>query len=334
MSAYLYQTKTLTEGETYQFSFDYAADADIADGTLMFAGLSAIADLALQTDVNALPNAVTADFAVVANESGTKTFELVAAAGQNALFLTNILTGAGTITFDNVSLKATTSITGEGYLENTTIYPINLSNVENQSSIFLWTYLPSGADFDSLTLRFGSSPTDYWFLTVYKNQQGNAFVNGWNLLQFEWSKASQIGSPDSSSISYVRVTWNYNGELQTGVHLNGINSILGTILAYEYYSKFLFRDAITGAFQETVTDDSNLINLDTESYNLLFNQVAYLAGQQQQGLDATFYDGNFFKNAYDQGIIKYKSMYKSEIQKPQSSYYQPSKPGYGRYLGR
>ena len=80
--------------------------------------------------------------------------------------------------------------------------------------------------------------------------------------------------------------------------INLVECILGTILEYEYYSKYLFRDAVTGAFQETVTDDSNLINLDTESYNLLFNLTTFLAVQQQQGLDAMFYDGNFFGQAY------------------------------------
>ena len=107
----------------------------------------------------------------------------------------------------------------------------------------------------------------------------------------------------------------------------------GTILSYEYYSKYLFRDAITGAFQETVTDNSNFINLDTESFNLMVYLVAYFAVQQQQGLDAMFYDGNFFLQQYQQGLARYKSMYKSELQKPQSSYYTMNKPGYTRYLG-
>lgn len=333
MSLYLYQAITLTPGETYQFSFDYVADASVTPGSLMFAGLGVVADLALKTDVNALPNASTANFAVIASESGTKTFELVAETGQNAIFLTNIL-GAGTVTFDNVSLKSTTSVIGDGYLENSTMSPLDLSAQENQSSFFFYTYLPSGEDFTSITLRVGSSASNYWFLTVYKNQAGNAFVNGWNQLQFDWEDMNTVGTPNSSAINYVRVSWNYNGELQTGVRLDSINSILGTIISYEYYSKYLFRSALTGAFQEKVTDDSNLINLDTESYNLLFNLTAFLSAQQQQGLDALFYDGNFFGQQYQEGLAKYKSMYKSEVQKPQSSYYKVNPPGYGRYLGR
>jgi len=105
-------------------------------------------------------------------------------------------------------------------------------------------------------------------------------------------------------------------------------------LSYEYYSKYLFRNASTGTFQETVLDDSDLINLDTDSYNLLTYQVLYQATQQQQGLDAVFYDGTFAKQQYDMGVLRYKAMYKSEVQKPQSVYYQMPRKGYGRYISR
>lgn len=237
---------------------------------------------------------------------------------------TNFAQGAGSLQFNTTA--------GTGYIENSTMGAINLSEVENQSSLFVWVYVPTGTNLTSVNLRWGSDSSNYWNSTVTLNQQGVSFVNGWNLCQFIWSSASVVGSPDSSSIEYARVSLAMTGT-NTGVLVNGLNSVLGTVLNYSYYSKYLFRDATTGAFQETVTDDSNLINLDTESYNLLFNQVAYLATQQQQGSDSA-YDGSFFKNAYDTGIIKYKSMYKSELQKPQSVYYQKPDTTYNRFLGR
>lgn len=238
---------------------------------------------------------------------------------------TNFAQGAGSLQFD-IGL-------GAGWLENSTMTAVDLSEVENQSSLFDWVSVPTGSDLTSVELRFGSSASDYWTLTVTQNQQGTAFVNGWNLEQFPWASMTVVGSPDSSSITYARITLNVTADM-TACLVNGLDSILGTILNYEYYSKYLFRDAITGAFQETVTDDSNLINLDTESFNLLFNQVAYLATQQQQGLDATFYDGNFFLGQYQQGVAHYKARYKSELQKPQSIYYYQPDTGYNRIIGR
>lgn len=224
---------------------------------------------------------------------------------------TNFAQGAGSLQFN--------ATTGAAYLENSTMTSVNLSTVVNQSFLFVWIYVPDADDLTSVNLRFGSSSTAYYSLTVTQNQS-TAFVDGWNLCEFPWVDTSTTGSPNSSAISYARVTLNLTASA-TGCLVNGLNSVLGSILSYSYYSKYLFRDAITGAFQETVTDDSNLINLDTESYNLLFNLVAFMAVQQQQGLDSSFYDGGFFKTEYADGLAKYKAMYKSEVQKPQSTYY-------------
>lgn len=238
---------------------------------------------------------------------------------------TNFAQGSGSLQFNITA--------GAGWLENTTMTAVDLSEVENQSSLFTWVRVPTGASLTSVELRWGSSATDYWVLTVTQNQQDTAFVNGFNLEEYVWSQATPVGTPDSTSITYARITLNVTATM-TGCLINGLSSILGTVLNYEYYSKYLFRDSTTGVYQETVTDDSNLINLDTESFNLLFNLVAYLATQQQQGLDASFYDGSFFKQAYDAGVIRYKSMYKSELQKPQSKYYQQPDTTYNRIIGR
>lgn len=238
---------------------------------------------------------------------------------------TNFAQGSGSLQFN--------ATIGAAYIENSTMSIVNLSNVENQSSLFTWVYIPTGSNLTSVDLRWGSDISDYWHLTVTLNQQGIAFVNGWNLCQFVWSSATKVGNPNSSAISYGRITLNLT-ETATGCLVNGMDSILGTIINYSYYSKYLFRSATTGAYQETVLDDSDLINLDTESFNLLFNQVAFLATQQQQGLDATFYDGNFFGQAYASGVQRYQSMYKSELQKPQGVYYKQPYTTYNRMLGR
>ncbi len=235
----------------------------------------------------------------------------------------NFVQGSGSLQFNTTA--------GAAYFENSTMSAQNLSAVENQAYMFVWVYVPTGASLTSVNLRWGSTSGDYWSSTVTTNQEGNAFVNGWNQCQFVWSTATVVGSPDSSAVDYARITLNTTATL-TGCLLNGLDCILGTILSYEYYSKYLFRDSITGAFQETVTDDSNLINLDTESYNLLTNYCIYLAAQQMQGQDSS-YDASFFKGEYDKCLARYQAMYKSEIQKPQSVYYYQPNKSYRGYIG-
>ncbi len=239
---------------------------------------------------------------------------------------TNYVNGAGSLQF-NVTAGAAT-------LANSTMSAVNLSNVAYQSSMFVWVYIPTGSSLTSVNLRWGSSSSNYYTSTVTQNQDAVAFVNGWNLCQFVWDNSTTtVGTPVNTAINYSQITLNVTASM-TGCLVNSLDCIMGTILNYSYYSKYMFRDAITGAYQEKVTDPSNLINLDTESYNLLFNLVAFLATQQQQGLDASFYDGNFFGQEYQKGVTRYKALYKSQRQKPQSIYYSEPNVSNSRFIGR
>lgn len=275
-------------------------------------------------------NSASAPPAIIINTASGTDINGTWTVGGNATALTdnniNWVANGGALQFNlaNTGVPAST-----GYLENSTMNALDLSENLDQAWNFLWSFLPLGTAFSSIDLRFGSSPTDYYSKTATMTQAGTAFVNGWNQTAYQWSAMAVVGSPDAAAIDYVRVTYTYDGTLQTGVLLNNITTNMGQILNYLYYSKYLFRDSSTGAYQETVTDASNLINLDTESYNLLFYQTAYLASQQQQGKNALGYDGSFFKGEYDAAVTKYKARYKSQLQKPRMMYYKKPNPGYG-----
>lgn len=240
----------------------------------------------------------------------------------------NFVVGGGSLQFNLVAGQTS------GYIQNTTLTAVDLTAELNQGTQFLWVYLPTGASVSVVNLRWGTNSTNYYSLSTSVTQSSTAFANGWNLLAFNWTSATTTGSPTITSIRYARITFTYNNTLQTGVLVNGLTSQLGSLLNLEYYSEDLFRDAITGAFQATVTDDSNLINLSLDSYNIFLNQLAYLTMQQVQGLDAQFFDANYFLNAYTNGIAKYKLTYKSQVQKPQTTYYQMPSKGYSIFLPR
>lgn len=246
--------------------------------------------------------------------------------------------GASNLTVNNQNYVSTLGAlnfnlpSGAGYVENSTMSALDLTDYLNQGSLFLYAYMPTASQFTSVELRWGSSSANYYSVTKTLTQQSTAFQNGWNLIQFPWLGATVVGTPDVTAIDYVRVTYNTTA-VQTAAGLNNIAVVLGNVLEYEYYSKYLFKDAITGAFQEKVTDTSNLINLDTESYNLFTNLAASFAVQQMQGQDAP-YDENYFTKAYKEGLARYKAMYKAENQKPQTNYYRMPNTKYSKYGGR
>jgi hypothetical protein len=237
----------------------------------------------------------------------------------------NYVSGSSSLKFDLAS--------GTGWLENSTINSLDLNSWLNQANQFLYTYLQTATGITSVSLRWGTDSSNYYEQTAIVTQENTAFQDGWNLISLPWLNATVVGSPDPTDITYLRVTW-VATSAQTGMRLDNIICRLGTILEIVYYSKYMFRDASTGAWQETITDDSNIINLDTESYNLLLYQIAYLAAQQQQGYDSTKFDGPYFQNFYATTLNRYRAMYKSEIIKPQQLYYNLRQPGYGRFTTR
>lgn len=257
------------------------------------------------------------------------------------------LTGNGTwtgtasdLSIDNVNYAAssgalTFNLTADGqYVEDTIPTGIDLTAHLNQSVLFFWVYLPVAANFTAVSLRWGSDSSNYYDSgNISVTQSGTVFQNGWNLISVPWVDSTTVGSPDITNITYVRVTYETDGTTQTGVKLNQIVSRLGEIVQVYYYSKYMFRDAITGAFQETITDDSNLINLETESYNLLLDLVALYCIQQVFD-DKSNKDLVFYTNEYNKSLKRYQALYKSQRNKPKVQYYRKSQPGFRKYFGR
>lgn len=274
-------------------------------------------------------NSASAPPAIIMNTASGTTINGTWTAGANASGLVdnnvNWVANGGSLQF-NIAAGVDPILST---LTNSTTSSLDLSEQYNQSNLFLWIFMPTGTQFNSVKLRWGSSASDYYEGTATMTQAGTAFQNGWNQVSFVWKDATITGSPLYTAIDYLQVIVSTDGTAQTAVLVNNITCQMGQILNYLYYSKYLFREVATGAYQENVTDTDNLINLDTESYNLLFYQVAYLASQQQQGKNALGYDGQFFKKEYDDGITKYKLRYKSQLQKPRQMYYKKPNPGYG-----
>ena len=245
----------------------------------------------------------------------------VAAGTASALTENNInyASGSGSLCF-NVT-------TGTGYISETLSATTDLSSYLNQGSFFYYLYLPTGTSLTSTEIRWGSSSGNYYSCVSTTTNEGNAFATGWNLIRGDWVNATTTGSPVSTAINYLYIGVTVTGNL-TGVCVDNIIINMGLYRTIEYYSKYLYRDGTTGVFKEKPTAITDLLNLDTDSYNLYFNLLAYYAAQQLQGLDAMFYDANFFQGEYEKDKQKYSSKQPSQVQKSRQEYYQPNKGGY------
>lgn len=262
-------------------------------------------------------------------DTSTITGWTATAGAQNlSLDATNNVAGGGAIVFD----LAAGSFTGS--IQISTLNAVDLSAKANIDTEFYWIYLPSGTAVTALTLRWGSDVTaNYYTYTVSVNQQGTAFVNGWNLIAVPWVSATKVGSPVLTAIDSAELIPTYNGTLQTGLKFCNLTSNTGYIFESVYYSKYLFRDPSTSAFVEMLvdaTDNGKLINLDTDSYNLLVNKCLFYVAQSLQGADAA-YDASFWDSEYAGALTRYRALNPSEAMVKATSYYTVPNKSYGRF---
>ena len=250
----------------------------------------------------------------------------VASGTASNLSLNNQTTNNGLPT---VSFDATT---GVGILTNSTLEGQDLTNHFDQGSTFFTIYLPDHTLFTSVSIKVGSSAGNYYVSSPLTKQFNNFNVkDGYNQFGVTFANMTKVGNPDLTKINYIQLSVTVNANAY-GISFCQIQNSLGFLFDIEYYSKFLFRNSITGVWQEKVLDDSDLINLDTESYNLFLYQAAFLCVQQALGQDAG-YDTNVFLDKYNGALARYKRMYKSELQKVQQPYYTLPRRGYNGILG-
>ncbi len=266
--------------------------------------------------------------------NGNGTF--VAGSNVSGVTTNNQLTtdgGSGSVQFN----IAQTGIVGSvATITNSTGTAVDLTNHYNNADEFFAIYLPNASGITSIRYLFGTSSSNYYDSgAITTDMGGSAFVDGWNFIKIPWSTFTIVGSPNIASIgSYLSVSITYDGVLQTQVLLNQFWSRLGVIFNQEYYSKYLFRDATTNVFQETVTDESNLVNLDTDGMDMFIWATVKEAVDQQQGLDALFSDGPKAEQRYLDALAKYKQKYRSEVVKPGSFYYKQPNASYRQWFGR
>lgn len=111
----------------------------------------------------------------------------------------------------NFDIDVSQSANDRATIKNTALSTKNLSDYEDLGSLFLWIYLPDTTNINSVSLYWGSDSFNYWNESVTTDYAGESFADGWNRLQFEWSQASQAGSPDVTAIDFIQININYAG---------------------------------------------------------------------------------------------------------------------------
>jgi len=210
-----------------------------------------------------------------------------------------------------------------GYIENSDMTAVDLSDEENQAKIFVWVYIPDTSIITNFILYWGSSSSAYWSATVTSPHDVSSFKTGWQLLAFDWNGATETGSPSSSAINYLRLTVTYDGTADTDLRVDEISCSRGEIFEIEYYSNYLFRTS-SGVWQENTSDDTDILNLGNDGVQIYTLECLKACAQQIQGVDSGF-DMNYVENELSglEGLYtKYKFEHPSQAIK-KKDYYRP-----------
>lgn len=179
----------------------------------------------------------------------------------------------------------------------------------------------SGGAFVNLIIRIGNNSSNYVHKTITTGHF-DSIAALWNLIRFDLSTATEVGTVDWANIDYIRVTMTHNTNrtayfektlteaidlsdnyeqdgsvflyffldsitTPTLIRLDTITANLGTLFNVTYYSNYLFRSS-AGTWKAKPTADSDIINLSPVSYKIFEAEVSRIIAQQIQGAMGQF----------------------------------------------
>lgn len=228
----------------------------------------------------------------------------------------NYITGGGSLNFD-MAAGATT-----GYIENSTMTQIDLTDYDEIGSIFVWVFIPdySDAEGDTVTnfiLRWGNDSSNYWSRTVTTNNEGVTFYDGWNLLRFDWNGATETGTVAPATVDYLRLTVTKSASLaaDTDWRVDNFIARIGDIYNTVYYSKYGWQTSALAYIEESTTT-TDLVLGDTDEIEGIAFKAAEFAAQELKDYD----DAKYFRDEYENWKVEYEKDNPSEALKKSRSY--------------
>lgn len=233
----------------------------------------------------------------------------------------NYLTGTGSLRFN---IDTSTS----GALECSGMQSANISSYMQIGALFTSVFLPTPNSLINVTLKWGSSSTDFYSFTVTAPHNSPTWVAGWNLLKFPLDGMNVFGNPDPSNITLLRFEFQTTGASMNNVHVENIVARKGTVYEILYYSSYLFSDSQSGDWKPQSYDLGDIINLSTTSYDLLMLKTAIIEAQEVKN---SLSDVQVLSAELQNHLTNYLMDNKSEYIRNQEAWYKPIDPSRAQY---
>lgn len=182
------------------------------------------------------------------------------------------------------SLRFTVTGLGTGILTKTLQSPLTLSSYQGVGVAFLAIQIPSGTvatALATLSLKIGSSSTNYNLVTQSTGFLGSWISGQWLLVAFDFAAASIVGTPDWNAITYVQVL---AGTLSTitNFRVGGLFMALPSPAQILYQSAAIYLPIGSVTALTTITEKTDQIVLNDPAYTI-YEYESALAVLQQTG---------------------------------------------------
>lgn len=184
----------------------------------------------------------------------------------------NFIKGNGSVEFDLQSSGTTAGV------ELTTVNTFDLTYYKSAGSIFTWVYLNTASLITNVILRVGNDSSNYYSMTATTPNDGTSFINGWNLVRFNFNSKTTTGTVTDTTCDYAALYLTKTaGTADTGYRFNWLDAKQGNISNLIYYSKYPWISN-TSVYKNSSTTDTDYLICDTDEFNLFVEKGVEVCG--------------------------------------------------------
>ncbi len=183
------------------------------------------------------------------------------------------------------SLRMTVTGAGTGTLTRNLQNANSMATYEDVGTAFLAIQIPSGttaSNLTSISLKLGSDSTNYNEVAATSAFLGSWTSGDWLLVSFDFSSATQTGTPNWSAIDYVQVSVATSATI-TNFHVGGLFMSLPSSAQILYQSAAIFLPQGSTTALTTITADTDTIILNDAAYTIYEYEGASSICQQTGG---------------------------------------------------
>lgn len=173
----------------------------------------------------------------------------------------NYVVGGGSVKFDISSAGGTTA-----GLQNASLTQFDITDYINAGHVFVWVYINSTTNLTNWILRIGNDSSNYYTQTVTTDHASLAFVNGWNLLRFDFASMTQTGTVAPTTCDYIAIYMTKTaGKTDDGYRVDDVSLHTGEIHDVLYYSRYPWQTSAQ-AYIENSTADTDYLNAEMDEF--------------------------------------------------------------------